>query len=80
MQDMSPVPPAVVEFAEKHNITDVKPNLYWDEKEPYKGYIIYDGIDKDDKENGYFILYKDKEVRKPTPQEIEEIIEDRVYL
>lgn len=78
--DMPPVPPAVIEFAEKNNIVDVKPHLYWDESEPYKGYRVYYGHAKDDKENGAFILVNDKEIREPSHEEIEEIIEGRVYL
>lgn len=77
---MPPVPPAVVEFAEKHNITNVKEDLYWDSKEPYNGYTVFNGIAKDNREMFYIILYKEGEVRKPTPQEIEEIIQKRAYL
>lgn len=80
MQDMPPVPPAVVEFAEEHNITNVKPNLYWNENEPYNGYIIYNGIDRDNKEMFYIILYKPGEVRYPNHKETEEIIKKRIYL
>lgn len=71
--DVPPIPPAVIEFAEKRDIVNIQPNLFWNKSYPYKGYCVYEGHAKNNKDNHYLILVNDKEIRLPVGEEIYEI-------
>lgn len=79
--DMPPIPPAVVEFAEKNGFEDIAVNKSWNPPiRTYKGYKVY-SVKKIGTDDYYdFILYNDKETRLPSVEEGKEIINGLLYL
>lgn len=74
IMDMAP-PPAVVEFAEKHNCKDVR---LFNQLKYKDSYNVYIAIDKNDEMQYYVILSNGKEVRFATDEEAIETT-DRFY-
>lgn len=69
--DITP-PPAVVEFAEKNNCTDVK---FYNVR-PYKNkFTVYLTTSKKDNMQHYVILANDENIRFANDKEVEEITE-----
>lgn len=76
--DLPPIPPAVVEFAQKNHIVNVQRNIFWTDKNPYNGYTVFNATAENNEEDYYFILLKDKNIRFSTEEEANEICD--VYL
>lgn len=74
--DLPPIPPAVVEFAQKNDLIDVQKN---DAIPLYNGASVFYALPRDKSiKHGYYILLKDDKARLANPKEYCEISE--IYL
>lgn len=77
--DLPPIPPAVVEFAQKNDCENAMYHKVWNPNFlKFKDFdFVYQVQEKGKPENIGFILVKGKEIRFATEEEMKEII--RVY-
>lgn len=79
--DLPPIPPAVVEFAQKNNCKVLKQNVFWTKIKQYENYEqVYSARDNNVPHMFRYILVNPKEMRLTTDEESIKMLNQEPYL